>query len=131
MARYNGRALVIEWDTVDLVGVRTKSFNIANEHVDVTTDDDDGWITLLADPATRAIEVTVAGITENQILIAEMMDASVESEPLDIELPTATGALLSGNFFCTEFEGSGEHDGAFEFSATFKSSGVVTYTAGS
>ena len=131
MARYNGRALVIEWDTVDLVGVRTKSFNIANEHVDVTTDDDDGWITLLADPATRAIEVTVAGITENQILIAEMMDASVESEPLDIELPTATGALLSGNFFCTELEGSGEHDGAFEFSATFKSSGVVTYTAGS
>lgn len=131
MARHLGRALVIEWDTVDLVGVRSKTFTINNEYVDTTNDDDDGWVTRLASPATRSVEVQVSGITENQILIAEVMKANVEGEPLDIELPTATGAQLSGTFLVTSFEGSGEYDGAYEFSATFVSNGAVTYTAGS
>lgn len=130
MARHLGRTLVIEWDTVDLVGVRSKTFTINNEYVDTTNDDDDGWVTRLASPATRSVEVQVSGITENQILIAEMMKANIEGEPLDIELPTASGAQLSGTFLVSTFEGSGEHDGAYEFSATFVSTGAVTYTAG-
>lgn len=130
MARHNGRELIIEWDAVDLVGVRTKTYSVTNDYVDVTTDDDDGWRTLLADPGLRSVEVTVGGITEDQILLAEIMKANIEGEPLDVELPTASGALLSGTFVVSSYEGSGEHDGAYEFSATFMSSGAVTYTAG-
>ena len=130
MAGYNGRALVIEWDTVDLVGVRTKTYSITNDYVDVTTDDDDGWRTLLADPGLRSVEVTVGGVTSDQVLLAEIMKADITGEPLDVELPTGTGAQLSGTFVVSSYEGSGEHDGAYEFSATFMSSGAVTYTAG-
>ena len=130
MAGYNGRALVIEWDTVDLVGVRTKTYSVTNDYVDVTTDDDDGWRTLLADPGLRSVEVTVGGVTSDQVLLAEIMKADISGEPLDVELPTATGAQLSGTFVVSSYEGSGEHDGAYEFSATFMSAGVVTYTAG-
>jgi TP901-1 family phage major tail protein len=130
MAGHNGRKLIIEWDAVDLAGVKTKTYSINNEYVDVTTDDDDGWRTLLADPGLRSVEVTVGGVTSDQVLLAEIMKANITGEPLDIELPTATGAQLSGTFVISAYEGSGEHDGAYEFSATFMSAGVVTYAAG-
>lgn len=126
MAGANGRALTISWDAVTLVGVRTKSYTITNDYVDVTTDDDDGWRTLLADPGLRSIEVTVGGISSDQVLIAEMMKTNITGEPLLIDLPTTTGTL-TGTFLCSSFEQSGEHDGAVEFSATFMSNGVVTY----
>ena len=129
MAGANGRKLTIDWDGTTLVGVRTKGYTITNDHVDVTNDDDDGWRTLLADPGLRSVEVTAGGISSDQVLIAEMTKANIAGEPLTVQLPTTTGTL-AGTFFVSSFEQTGEHDGAVEFSATFMSSGVVTYTAG-
>ena len=129
MAGANGRALTIDWDAVTLVGVRTKGYTITNDHVDVTTDDDDGWRALLADPGLRSMEVTVGGISSDQVLVAAMLAASITGETLSVGLPTTTGTL-AGTFFISSFEQTGEHDGAVEFSASFMSSGVVTYTAG-
>lgn len=129
MAGANGRALTIDWDSTTLVGVRTKGYTITNDYVDVTTDDDDGWRTLLSDPGLRSVEATVGGISSDQVLLAEIMKANITGEPLSIGLPTTTGTL-AGTFLCSSFEQTGEHDGAVEFSATFMSAGVVTYTAG-
>lgn len=129
MAGANGRALTIDWDAVTLVGVRTKGYTVTNDLVDVTTDDDDGWRTLLADPGLRSVEVTVGGISSDQVLLAAIMAASITGETLTVNLPTTTGTL-AGLFMLSSFEQTGEHDGAVEFSATFMSSGVVTYTAG-
>jgi TP901-1 family phage major tail protein len=129
MAGANGRALTIDWDAVTLVGVRTRGYTITNDYVDVTTDDDDGWRTLLSDPGLRSMEVTVGGISSDQVLIAEIMKASITGEPLSVGLPTTTGTL-DGTFLLSSFEQTGEHDGAVEFSATFMSNGEFTYTAG-
>lgn len=129
MAGANGRALTIDWDSVTLVGVRTKGYTVTNDYVDVTTDDDDGWRTLLADPGVRSVEVTVGGISSDQVILAEIMKANISGEPLTVQLPTTTGTL-AGTFLCSSFEQTGEHDGAVEFSASFMSSGAVTYTAG-
>jgi TP901-1 family phage major tail protein len=133
MAGFNGRQLTIDWDSVTLVGVRTKGYTITNDYVDVTTDDDSGWRTLLADPGLRSIEVTVGGISSDEALIADIMAASVAAETLDVDLPSALSSpgSLSGSFLVSSFEQSGEHDGAVEFSATFMSTGAVTYTASS
>lgn len=129
MAGANGRSLTIDWDSTTLVGVRTRGYTFSNEFVDVTTDDDTGWRTLLADPGVRSMEVTVGGISSDQVLIAEMVNASMTGEALSVGLPTTTGTL-AGTFMLSSFEQNGEHDGAVEFSATFMSSGEVTYTAG-
>lgn len=129
MAGANGRALTIDWDSTTLVGVRTRGYTITNDYVDVTTDDDDGWRTLLANPGVRSVEATAGGISSDQVLIAEMMKANITGEPLTIQLPTTTGTL-AGTFLVSSFEQTGETDGAVEFSATFMSSGEVTYTAG-
>lgn len=129
MAGANGRALQIKWDSVTLVGVRTKGYTVTNDYVDVTTDDDAGWRTLLATPGLRSVEATVGGVSSDQVLLAEVMKANITGEPLTVELPTTTGTL-AGMFLCSSFEQSGEHDGAVEFTATFMSTGSVTYTAG-
>ena len=129
MAGTNGRSLLVDWDSVTLVGVRTKGYTVTNDYVDVTTDDDDGWRTLLADPGVRSVEATVGGISSDQVILAEIMKANITGEPLTIQLPTTTGTL-AGTFLCSSFEQSGETDGAVEFSATFMSNGAVTYTAG-
>lgn len=133
MAGFNGRDLTIDWDSTTLVGVRTRGYTVTNDYVDVTTDDDTGWRTLLADPGLRSLEVTVGGITSDEVLLADIMAASVAMTTLQIDLPSSltTPGNLSGSFLISEFENTGEHDGAVEFSATFMSSGTVTYTASS
>ena len=127
MAGANGRALQIKWDSVTLVGVRTKGWTATADLVDVTTDGDNGWRTLLATPGLRSVEVTVGGISSDQVLINEFFNGT--GETLTGELPTTTGTI-SGTFYLSSFEQTGEHDGAVEFSATFMSSGAVAYTAG-
>jgi len=131
MAGASGRDLKIEWGSgpTALVGVRTRGYTVTNDYVDVTTDDDSGWRTLLANPGLRSIEVTVGGISSDQVLIADIMAANVAAKTLHIEFPITTGNL-AGTFLVSSFEQSGEHDGAVEFSATFMSTGAVTYTAG-
>lgn len=131
MAGFNGRNLTFDWDSTTLVGVKSKSFSITNEHVDVTTDDDNGWRTLLADPGKRSVDLTVSGVSSDEVLLAAIMNANVTGETLQIDLPSSltTPGNLSGSYFVTSFEDSGSDDGAVEFSASFQSTGVVTYTA--
>jgi len=133
MAGFNGRDLTIDWNATTLVGVKSRTVSNTNEMVDVTTDDDAGWRTLLATPGLKAIEVSVSGVTSDEILLAEFHNASVTGETLKVTLPSslATPGNVSGTFHLSAFEQSGESDGAYEFSATFMSSGTVTYTASS
>lgn len=133
MAGFNGREMTIDWDNVVLAGVRTRGVSVSNEYVDVTNDDDGGWRTLLSDPGLRSVEVTVGGITKDEIILAEIMKASITGEPLDVNLPSALSVpgSVSGTFVCSAYEQTGEHDGAVEFSATFMSAGAVTYTPSS
>lgn len=131
MAGFNGRSLTIDWASTTLVGVRTRGVNMSNEMVDVTTDDDSGWRTLLATPGLKSVEVTVGGISSDEVLMAEFYNASTTGETLQIDLPSslAVPGNMSGTFHLSSLEITGEHDGAVEFSATFMSSGTVTYTA--
>lgn len=133
MAGHNGRELTFDWDSTTLVGVRTRGYTITNDYVDVTTDDDSGWRTLLADPGLRSLEVSIGGIMSDEAVLADIMAASVSGLTLEATLPSAlaTPGSLSGTFLVSSFENTGEHDGAVEFSATFMSSGAVTYTASS
>jgi TP901-1 family phage major tail protein len=131
MAGFNGRDLTIDWDDVTLVGVRTRGINRNKDLVDVTTDDDGGWRKLLATPGVQSVEVTVAGITSDEVLLAEFYNALATGETLTVNLPSALAVpgSESGNFLISALETSAEHDGAVEFNVTFMSDGEVTYTA--
>jgi len=131
MAGFNGRAFTIDWDSTTLVGVRTRTVSVTNDYVDVTTDDDAGWRALLTDPGLRSLEVTVGGVTSDEVLLASIMAASITNTTLTGNLPSdlTTPGTLSGNFLISAFEQESDHDGEVAFSATFMSNGEITYTA--
>lgn len=131
MAGFNGRQFTFDWESTTLAGVRTRGMTVTNDYVDVTSDDDAGWRTLLADPGVRSVEVTIGGITTDEVLLAAMMEASVTTGTLVGNLPSSltTPGSMSGEYLVSSFEQSGNHDGEVEFTATFMSTGEVTYTA--
>lgn len=129
MAGFNGRDLTINWDSVTLVGVRSKEYTITADLVDVTNDDDDGYRRTLPKAGMLACDVSVSGITSDAISIAAIMSLT-NGETVRINLPTGTGRYIEGEFRVASTSGSGEHDGAYEFSTEYQSSGEFTYTAG-
>lgn len=128
MAGYNGRDMVIKWDGTTIVGVRTKGTTMANSLIDVTNDDDNGWRTLLADPALKTIEATVSFITTNDTLLDEFFNASVTGETLLMLYPIGGTAFegYTGTFLLQDLEITGEYDGAVEGTATFVSTGSIS-----
>lgn len=134
MSGFNGRQLTVDFDSTTLVGIRTRGFTINAEPVDVTNDDDTGWRTLLAEPGLRSVEIPVAGISSDEVLLAAIMQSGTFSIPsATVNLASGVGAAtpgtLTGSFFLSSLEQTGEHDGAVEFTATLMSSGEITYTA--
>lgn len=132
MTGFNARSLTIDWDSTTLAGVQSKDFNINNELVDVTTDDDSGWTTYLSVPGKKSVTGSVSGITSDEVLIAALMDAADASGTLEVNFPSALAVPggLSGTFMFTDVSITGSSpEGAVEFTASFVSSGVVTYTA--
>lgn len=124
---FNGRELTITWGSTIIKGVQSKSANFTREAVEVTSDDDSGHQTFLAEPGKMGAEWQADGITGDETLIAAILTGS------SFTLPTATLTLPTGgtvaySFFLQSLELSGEHDGAYEFSATMVSSGAPTWT---
>jgi predicted secreted protein len=135
MAGFNGRELTVDWDSTTLVGIRTRGLSIAAEPVDVTTDDDDGERTILPDPGVRSAEISVAGITSDEVLIGEILSGvtgrTLSSATVNLPSNLATPGTVVFDAFISAFEITGEHDGAVEFTATLMSAGPIAYTASS
>ena len=129
---FNGRELTVDYDSTTLVGIRTRGLSISAEGVDVTTDDDTGERIILPDPGVRSGEVSVAGITSDEVLLAEIMTGITGRtlKTAQVNLPSdLTPGTVAFNAFVSAFEITGEHDGAVEFTATLMSAGAITYTA--
>lgn len=130
MAANAGRNLVIKKNSTAIAGVRTKGIAVNNEPIDVTTDDEDGVRTLLSDPATTAVNLSVEGLTKDRVLRQAILGGgSLMLTDITIDYPN--GDTLSGNFFFGSLEETGEYQGAVTFTGELQSSGTITYSAGS
>lgn len=133
---HSGRKLVLkrgETPTV-IAGVRTKSFTINGEPIDVTSDDDSAVRKLLAEPGERAVEISVSGVLKDDALLVEALKTDDRVDNTVFEWPeitptTGTAGSLSGDFFLASYTQTGEYQGMIAFDATFQSAGDVTYTA--
>lgn len=129
MARQNGRDLRIKRGAATVAVVNTKTVNINNTPVDVTGDDDAGFVTLLSRPGTKQITCDVSGFTEDDTL----RDVAVTGTGLlaehTIEWLSADGLgtvvySVTGDFYLASFSETGASDGGLEFTASLQSSGA-------
>lgn len=128
---FNGRELTVDWNAVTIAGVRSKTINQSNSLVDVTTDDADGWRTLLAKPGLKQVNISIDGVLSDEIMIAEFYNASVTGETVVVNLPSslAVPGNITGTFMLESLELPANHDGEVPFTMNLLSSGPVTYTA--
>ena len=125
-----GRAIELEWgpnSPATIPGVREKGIALNGNPVDVTSDEDDGWRTLLEEPGENQINISVSGVTKSDVL----RDAWFNGDRLDTAVITfPDGGVLTGQFLLATYNETGTYNDAITFEAELQSSGVITYTPG-
>lgn len=126
MAAAKGRDLLVKQGSTVIAGIRTKGVSVNGEPIDVTTDDDAGYRTLLADAGTYSIDLSIEGVTKDDTLRALIMaGGSLMLTDITVEYPD--GHTLAGNFFLASLEETGTYNEAVTFSGSLQSSGTWTY----
>lgn len=128
MAANIGRELKVKQGSTVFAGVRTKSVSVNGEPIDITTDDDEGYRTLLAEAGQVSLDLSIEGLTTDATLRAAIMtNTTLELTGITLEYPN--GDTVTGTFFLNSLEESGEYNNAITFSGSLQSSGKWTYTA--
>lgn len=122
MAAKLGRKLLVTWGGTPLAGVREKGVNRNGEPVDVTSDDDNGWRTLLTEAGQNQIDISISGVSKNPDLRADW-HAGSRTKTLEIT-DTITGEETTGTYFLASYNETGSYNGAVTFEATFQSTGA-------
>ena len=136
MAGAASRDLLIEKNDIAIAGVNSKSIAIAKEPIDITTDEDNGYRTLLSEAGTKSLDISISGVTKDTLLRSLIMtEQSMLLTDISIQYPPygaqSTGDTITGDFYFNGFtENGGGSDGAVEFDGTLQSSGAWTYTVG-
>jgi len=111
-----------------VIGLRAKSIKLNNEPIDITTDDDSGFRTLLnADPAERSIDMSVEGILKDNALI-QLASAGGSMLISEYEMNIPGIGKFTGDFYFGSMEIGAEYNDAVTFSAEIQSSGEYTFT---
>lgn len=127
MPASSGRELVLKRGTTIVAGVRTKAMAITRAGIDVTSDDDAGFRTMLGEPGQLELNVSVSGVTKDDVLRADAVNGVVlQAYTLEFE----DGSTVTGNFFLATYTETGTYNEAVTFEAEIQSSGEFTFTAG-
>lgn len=111
-----------------VLGVNSKGIAFSNEMLDSTDDDSSGWTEFVACPGLKSAEFSISGLVKNLELMKAYFSASqifevVKTYP-DGSVLTFDAAMTGAPSF------SGESNGIMAFDASFTSSGVVAFVAG-
>ncbi len=123
--KYTGRTLYLMVETspgvyAQVGGMRTNSFSIGVEEIDVTDKDDDLWKKLLGG-GNRTISASGSGFITNNAAYEAAQAAAQASTGINAKLVYKTGKAIIGLFFISSLELSGEYNGAQMFSASLSS----------
>lgn len=133
MTAFVGRKAVLSQGSplVAIAALRTKTMTLANEAVDVTSDDDEGFRALLADPGTKTLDMTVEGVAKDvasfNALLAVAVSGTDILDAFSILFPGI--GTMAGDFVVSNFEIGAPYNEAATFSCTLQSAGEFTFTA--
>lgn len=135
MARYNGRDLRIVDASSNVAGVATtKTMAINNNPVDVTGDDDAGFVTLLSRPGTKQLTMELSFVFDDTATL-DLRNIALQGSGLlaeytiefldnaDAVTPVAQYSI-TGDFYLASVNITGASDGRIEGTASLQSSGA-------
>ena len=122
-----GREITFTVGGSQTVGVNSKGFTFNNEPLDTTDDSSSGWQERLAVSGLKSIEFTMSGIVKNLELLTTYFGTS-QIVPVTVAYPD--GSTMSFDAFMDNISQTGESNGLATFDASFSSSGVAVFVAG-
>lgn len=127
MAASTGRGIAMTWNAIALAGVRQKAITINGESINISSDEDAGWQTLLAESGEQSVNIALSGVTKAKVL---KTDWFAGTRTRAVVLTYWDGSSISGNFRMADYKETGNYKEAVTFEATLQSTGVVTFTPG-
>lgn len=114
-----------------IAGMRTTSWSINGETVDVTSADNaNRWRELLPEAGIKSMSISMSGVLDtvatHQALVTDMIAQTVDAYGLIV----ADFGYFDGSFQIASIEGDGEHNGEVSYSITLESGGDVTFATG-
>jgi len=113
------------WTTIALM--RTRTISISNDGADITTDDDNGWITLLGDTGLRALTISGGAVFSDAASLEIIQDAALSNAPIDLKIIFPNSKELTGACFVSGFEIAAEHLDAVAATFTLLVTGIPTF----
>lgn len=105
---------------------KVTSMRLNGQLVDTTTVDNNGWRELLEGGAVRSVSISLSGIVKDSAAEATLQTNAFAQTIDNYKITTGAGDTFTGAFQITQYERSGEVNGAEEFSATLESSSTIT-----
>lgn len=110
-----------------LQGQRSTTFAGSSDPIDVSDKTQQGWKSYL--PGLKDGTITVSGVAEfgaSPDNLGILQDAWLADDTVECRLVyNAAGAYYQGNFYVTQFEKSGNHDGATEYNIQLSPDGAL------
>lgn len=130
MSAFVGRLLtVIRNDTgpgpATFTGVMTKAVSIDNGEIDITSDDDSGFRTLLEAAAVKKIDISMEGILKDDQVLSLVAAGPIQGNYI---IDFGVIGTIVGDFQIDAMEIPAEHSAATKYSVTLKSTGSYAYT---
>lgn len=122
-----GREITMTLGGGAVLGVNSKGFTFNNEALDATDDNSAGWQERLATPGLKSVEFTMSGMVKNLELV-KAYHGNSQIFPVVVDYPD--GSKLTFDAFMDTVSQTGESNGLTTFDASFSSSGIVIFTAG-
>lgn len=126
MTAFVGRKAIFKKGLTTVAAVRTRSMTLGNEVVDITSDDDNGFRTMLAEPGNKTLDLTVEGVFKDATMLTVAMSGTDIMEAFSILFPSI--GTIAGEFLVTSFEAGAAYNEAGTFSCSLQSSGAFTFT---
>lgn len=128
MAATAGRSVTFAWNGAAVTGVREKGIALNGEALDVTSDEDSGWQTLLSVAGQNSLEISLSGVTKDRRLMDDWF-AGTRTRTASLTYPD--GTIISGSFYIDNFKLGTPYNEAQTFDCVLKSTGTPSYTPGS
>lgn len=133
MAAQRGRLMLIKQGTYSggttIGGLRTTSFRLNSQPIDISTKDTNGWRELLEDGSLKSISISGNGVFKDSATDEAIRAAVFSGSISTYTLVFPNGDYIEMQALVTGYERTGEYEGVETYSLTFESTGEPTFTA--